>query len=147
MAEPRTSPSLDAMDVESPPPSDDLNANEDEPFLPSPNATEATYKPARWQVKSTKGIVAVIYLIIILISFGGKLTIVPITRIYEYILCHYHFNSLKGDAHIGFDEDLPEEMCKGSVVQEKLNVLIAGLWMLGCIPRTFMSFDCVQTIC
>jgi hypothetical protein len=121
--------------VENPPPSDDeLNTNENEPFLPASDTTKTTYKPARWHVKSTKGIVAVIYLIIILISFGGKLTVVPITRIYEFILCHYHYNSLTGDAHIGFDEDLPEAMCKGSEVQEKLNVLMAGLWMLGCIP-------------
>lgn len=59
---------------------------------------------------------------------------VPITRIQEDILCHYFYNGLEGEEHIGYEEDIPEHMCKREEVQEKLNLLIAGLWMIGCIP-------------
>jgi hypothetical protein len=65
---------------------------------------------------------------------------VPCLRVFEQILCHYHYNELEGEAHIGFDEHIDESMCKGTAVQERLNVLLAGLWVLGTIPGRLYVF-------
>lgn len=64
--------------------------------------------------------------------------IIPATRIQENILCHYYYNELEGDGHIGYDQDIPEEMCKGEEVQRRFNVLYAVLGLIGCIPGNYL---------
>lgn len=79
-------------------------------------------------------IIATLCIIIFILSLGGGLMAVPCLRLWEEILCHYHYNKLKGDSHIGFDEHISEALCKGTEVQEKLNLLLAGLWFVGALP-------------
>ena len=64
--------------------------------------------------------------------------VIPATRIQEDITCHYYYNGLEGEAHIGFEQEIPEEMCKGAQVQESMNVLLAGLGMISCIPGIYL---------
>lgn len=109
-------------------------SGETEPLLANPATSRRRHRPRRWQPQSSWGIISLLYAIVFLLQFGGKLMVVPTTRFLEFILCHYHYNQLEGDKHVGFEDDLPEAMCKGQAVQEKLNVLMAMLWVLSCIP-------------
>ena len=59
---------------------------------------------------------------------------VPSIRIFEWIICHHYFDGLKGERHIGLNDDLPESLCKIQEVQSELNVLVSVVWMLNCIP-------------
>ena len=63
---------------------------------------------------------------------------VPSLRIYEDIICHHYYNEIEGEGHIGLDEGIEEKKCKGEEVQNRLNVLIAGVQFLGAIPGMFM---------
>ncbi len=60
--------------------------------------------------------------------------VVPCLRIWEDIICHIYYDKLEGKDRIGFDEPIHEDMCKGEVVQEKLNVFLAVLHFIGVIP-------------
>ena len=59
---------------------------------------------------------------------------VPSIRLYEDIVCHHFYNGLKGEDHIGFEEEIEEGLCKRDEVQEQLNILFAGLQLLGALP-------------
>lgn len=55
-------------------------------------------------------------------------------RLLEDIACHRYYNSLEGEEHRGFDEEIDEELCKGGQVQNQLNMLFGVLHFLGPIP-------------
>lgn len=121
------------------PPSSIFTSHEDEPFLSTSRlpTSKPSYLP--WQASSTRSIIAVLFAIVFVIAFGAALMVVPLTRIYENIICHYYYNDLEGDGHIGFDEEIPEEMCKGEQVQERMNMLLAVLGTLSCIPGNYLA--------
>lgn len=72
---------------------------------------------------------------------------VPSLRIYEDIICHHYYNEIEGEGHIGLDEGIEEKKCKGEEVQNRLNVLIAGVQFLGAIPGMFMRLKGVGDAC
>lgn len=59
----------------------------------------------------------------------------PAVRLYEDIICHHYYNGLKGEGHIGLDEPIDEEKCKGNEVQNELNMLFGTMHFLSPIPR------------
>jgi hypothetical protein len=60
---------------------------------------------------------------------------VPSIRLYEDIVCHHYYNELQGEGHVGLGGQIDEELCKVEEVQEELNILFAGLHVLGALPR------------
>jgi hypothetical protein len=105
------------------------------PLSPSESATPWAFSyPRVWQARSPRIIITILFAIGSILTFGGGLITVPSLRIFEQILCHYHYNDLNGDEHIGFDERIDEGMCKGAEVQERLNVLLAAYAFLGTVP-------------
>jgi hypothetical protein len=89
------------------------------------------------QTHSTKTITAIIISVLFVLEFGGFLMAVPAIRLYEDIICHHYYNGIEGEGHIGFGETIDEGMCKGEEVQEKLNILLAGIGVLGSIACRF----------
>jgi hypothetical protein len=87
-----------------------------------------------YQMHSPRLIVLTVVTIIFILAFGGLLMVVPCLRIWEDIICHNYYNKLEGKDHIGFDEPIHEDMCKGKVVQEQLNIFLAVLHFIGVIP-------------
>jgi len=59
---------------------------------------------------------------------------VPSIRLYEDIVCHHYYNELQGEGHVGLGGQIDEELCKVEEVQEELNILFAGLHLLGALP-------------
>lgn len=109
-----------------------VETDEHDPLIQT--STVQQYKPAIWQPHSPLAIITLLYAIIFCLQFGAKMMYVPSIRIFEWIICHHHFEGLKGDKHIGLDEDLPESMCKIQEVQSELNIIVSVVWMLNCIP-------------
>lgn len=109
-----------------------LISSMDEPLLSTDEAPpDSSWVP---QTHSPRIIIGILFAIIFTTSFGGFLTGIPMMRLLEDIACHKYYNSLEGEEHKGFDEQIDEELCKGDQVQNQLNVLFAVLHFLGPIP-------------
>ena len=72
-----------------------------------------------WQTNSPRIIVALLALDIFCLSMAGSLSIVPITRILEDILCHLYY-----DKHSGQNGDIDESLCKIDAIQSELAYLL-----------------------
>ena len=121
---------------------DSSDEDGDTPFLSSQLSRSKSRSSSFIRIEPThnpKLIIAILYIIVFILAFGAGLMGVPCLRIWEQIVCHYHYDKLEGDAHIGYEEEIDEGMCKGTEVQERLNLLIAGLWFIGNIPCEFLS--------
>jgi hypothetical protein len=130
--------------------SSDESSDEDRPFLstsvpnvPLPSRKRRSSSTFLNQTPAPKVVIAVLISVIFVLEFGGYLMAVPAIRKYEDIICHHYYNGIEGDGHIGFEETIDEKMCKGEVVQEKLNVLIAGTGFLTAIVGKFL---CVRDL-
>ena len=91
------------------------------------------------QTHSPRIIILVLFSIIFILAFGGFLSAVPGLRLYENVICHYYYNNLEGEGHIGYDVDIDESLCKVDEVQNELNLLLAVLHFLGAIPGMLES--------
>ena len=119
-------------------PFDDERENEDDPLLLGSNSL-----PTKWQSPlrfrrstSTRVIIALIYSMVFILTLGGFLTIVPSLRLYEDIICRHYYNDLKGEGHIGLEEEIDEGMCKDDKVQNELNTLVAVAGFLSAVVGT-----------
>jgi hypothetical protein len=120
----------------------DSSDEEDAPLL------QDTYPPAfiaypssflhLREATSPRTIIAILFALIFILSFGGNLMTVPSMRLYEDIMCHHYYNGLQDERHIAYEGHIDEELCKVEEVQNELNVVFAGLRVLGAIPCMFM---------
>lgn len=63
---------------------------------------------------------------------------VPGIRIYEDIICHHYYaRQGEGKGFRGLEGDIDEDRCKGLEVQNELSFLLAGLHVVGALPREF----------
>jgi hypothetical protein len=91
------------------------------------------------EATSPRTIIAILFTIIFILEFGGNLMIVPSIRLYEDIVCHDYYNSLKeGEGHIGFQDRIEERLCKVEEVQNELNIVFAGFRVMGAVICTFL---------
>jgi hypothetical protein len=51
-------------------------------------------------------------------------------RIYEDIICHHYYKDLEGEDYNGLGH-IDEDQCKGDEIQNQLNILLAGMHVLG----------------
>ncbi|KAL7619931.1 hypothetical protein AAE478_010478 [Parahypoxylon ruwenzoriense] len=77
-------------------------------------STPIAYKPAT--------IIGLFYFIIFISSAADAFRQIPMTRIYEDILCHEYYNSTQSQ-----DKPIDEELCKEDVIQSRLAYLFAVL--------------------
>lgn len=103
----------------------------DEP--PTPPRTPLPF----YQTRSTTAITIILMAVVVVLSFGAYLTAVPSIRIYEDIVCHHYYDQIQGEGHIGLEEQIDESLCKIPEVQQELNILLAGLHVIGAIPCRF----------
>lgn len=92
------------------------------------------------QACSPRAIILLLYSIIFILTFGGHLIGVPAMRIYEDIICHHYYKDSGGEDYNGL-EQIDEGMCKGDEVQNQLNILLAGVHVLGSLQGGFTD-DC-----
>ncbi|RDL37535.1 uncharacterized protein BP5553_04968 [Venustampulla echinocandica] len=86
------------------------------------------------RTRSPLVMVALLFVIIFIMAFGGILMGLGGLRLFEDIACHYYFNDIEGEGHIGFDEPIDEKICKADGVQNQLNILFGVLQLLTPIP-------------
>lgn len=114
----------------------DERLDESHPLLSNDRATTSRSRTSFiLQTRSRKTMVLLILCIVFTLAFGGFLMAVPAMRLYEDIICHHYYESLE-EKHsgFGFEGSIDESLCKGDEVQNRLNILLAGLHFLGAIP-------------
>lgn len=118
---------------------DEITVSERTPLVGDPENAASAWKPGHSRSSTLASIVSVgniriptahkpttvlgiFYLFVVLSSAAGAFQIIPMTRIYEDILCHEYFGTTPG---VG--EPIDEETCKNDVIQSRLAYLFAVL--------------------
>lgn len=85
-------------------------------------------------VHSKRSVLYTLWVIIVIVAFGDFVIVVPQTRIIENILCHKYYDSLVGPEHLGLNENIDEDLCKGDIIQKELSYIIGISDMMNAIP-------------
>lgn len=121
--------------------------DERSPLLrPPPDTHRPGHKRARSSihipiVHSERSILYTLIAIVVVVSFGAYLTIIPSIRLMEDILCHQYYDSIVGPGHIGLQEKIDEELCKGDKIQRDLSFIIGISDMMEAAPSRFHPWD------
>ncbi|XXH01344.1 hypothetical protein Hte_007702 [Hypoxylon texense] len=118
---------------------DEITISENTPLMGAPENAGSAWKPGHSRSSTLASIASlrnihiptahkpstvlgVFYILVFLASAAGAFLTIPMTRIYEDILCHEYFGTTPG---VG--EPIDEETCKVDVIQSRLAYLFAVL--------------------
>lgn len=111
---------------------------EEEPLLSPLDATSARQLPAVPQKKPWISLVLLCFLMVSVIDIGGFLADPPKTRVFEANLClSYYFEH--DPSVISSDGTIPESLCKGDEVQQKLAMIFGWQDTFDAIPGILLA--------
>ncbi|KAF5872750.1 putative mfs multidrug protein [Botrytis fragariae] len=106
------------------------NENENEPLLPENNRY-----PAKNTTKPYTKLVVLLYLLILIVDFGGLLQIAPMTQIFETVICRKFY--ARYPANQGIEEI--NHSCKVQEVQSELALLKGVQSFLSILPNLLLT--------
>jgi len=98
------------------------------PLLEERRETSNSSSRTPFLARTPRSIVLLLSLNILCLATGGSLSIVPVTRILEGILCHGYYDGLREQ-----DGSIDERLCKIDEIQSKLAYLNGILSMIEAI--------------
>ena len=76
-------------------------------------------------------------------TIGGYMLVIPLTRVYEDIICHRYYEALKGTMHVDLNEYLDERNCKKDEIQSELAFVNGILHALSAVPGSY-QLHCIS---
>jgi MFS family permease len=89
-------------------------------------------------VHSPRLIIGLLTGVLFLLNFGGFVMYMPVTRIYEDIICHHYYDSLIGSAWRPLENPIDESLCKVAPVQAELATVYGGVELATSIPSLLL---------